>query len=102
MPVADRVKNKDTILTQMDGLLKSGKDVIKDGEFKFANFGKKELSNFTKSMDNLKISKTKQDELISTLINAKNSFNRLQSDLLQGNNLTIKNQQELQTFLVKD
>ena len=98
MPVADRVKNKDTILTQMDGLLKSGKDVIKDGEFKFANFGKKELSNFTKSMDNLKISKTKQDELISTLINAKNSFNRLQSDLLQGNNLTIKNQQELQTF----
>jgi len=98
MSATDKIKNKDELLTQMDSLLKTSKDKIVGNEFRFIGFNEKKLKDFKKSLDNIKVSKKDQDVLISTLINSKNSFNRLQSDLLQGGNLTTNNQGELLEF----
>ena len=98
MPAADRIKNKDELLTQMDGLLKTSKDKIIGNEFRFIGFNDKRLKDFKQSLNNIKISKAKQEELISTLINSKKAFNRLQTDLLQGGNLTTANKNELLQF----
>ena len=95
---AERTRNTDAILESMDGLLRTGKDTIKNNEVVFRNFDKKRLLDFKKSLNNLKISATKQDELIAALTNAKKAFNRLQTDLLQGGNLTTQNKDELLEF----
>jgi hypothetical protein len=97
-PAADKIKNKDELLTQMDSLLKSGKDVIKDNEVVFNNFDKKKLQDFYKSLENIKIPKKQQEELVTALTNSKKAFNRLESDLVGGGNLTAKNKEELLQF----
>tara|TARA_R100001440_G_scaffold1355_2_gene4567 strand:+ start:688 stop:4473 length:3786 start_codon:yes stop_codon:yes gene_type:complete len=95
---AERVKNTDTILEQMDGLIRTGKDTIRNNEVVFKNFDKKRLTDFRKSLSNLKIPETKQDELVAAVTNSKKAFNRLQTDLLQGGNLTTTNKDELLDF----
>ena len=95
---AERVKNTDTILEQMDGLIRTGKDTIKNNEVVFKNFDKKRLTDFKKSLSNLKIPAAKQDELVDAVTNSKKAFNRLQTDLLQGGNLTTTNKDELLNF----
>ena len=60
---AERVKNTDAILEQMDGLIRTGKDTIVNNEVVFRNFNKKRLLDFKKSLTNLKIPAAKQDEL---------------------------------------
>jgi hypothetical protein len=95
---AERVKNTDTILEQMDGLIRTGKDTIVNNEVVFRNFDKKRLTDFKKSLTNLKIPTKKQDELVSAVTNSKKAFNRLQTDLLQGGNLTTTNKDELLDF----
>jgi hypothetical protein len=97
-PAADKIKNKDELLTQMDSLLKSGKDVIKDNEVVFNNFDKKKLQDFYKSLENIKVPKKQQEELVTALTNSKKAFNRLESDLVGGGNLTAKNKEELLQF----
>jgi hypothetical protein len=82
----------------MDGLLRTGKDTIKNNEVVFRNFDKKRLLDFKKSLNNLKIPAAKQDELIAALTSSKKAFNRLQTDLLQGGNLTTQNKDELLEF----
>ena len=98
MPAADRIKNKDELLSQMDGLLKTSKDKIINKEFRFTGFNDKKLKDFKQSLKNINVSKKDQEELISTLINSKKAFNRLQTDLLQGGNLTTENKTELLDF----
>ena len=98
MPAADKIKNKDEILTQMDSLLKSGKDTIRNDEFIFQGFNRDKLTNFKKSLNNIQVPKKNQDKLVSALINSKKAFNRLQTDLLQGGNLTTQNKNELTEF----
>ena len=98
LTAAERTRNTDSILESMDGLLRTGKDTIKNNEVLFRNFDKKRLLDFKKSLNNLKISAAKQDELIAALTNAKKAFNRLQTDLLQGGNLTTQNKNELLEF----
>jgi hypothetical protein len=95
---AERVKNTDAILEQMDGLIRTAKDTIVNNEVVFRNFNKKELINFKKSLTNLKIPAEKQDELVAAVTNSKKAFNRLQTDLLQGGNLTTTNKDELLNF----
>ena len=95
---AERVKNTDGILEQMDGLIRTGKDTIVKNEVVFRNFDKKRLTDFKKSLTNLKIPAAKQDELIAAVTNSKKAFNRLQTDLLQGGNLTTTNKDELLDF----
>jgi len=95
---AERVKNTDTILEQMDGLIRTGKDTIVKNEVVFRNFDKKRLTDFKKSLTNLKIPAAKQDELVAAVTNSKKAFNRLQTDLLQGGNLTTTNKDELLDF----
>jgi len=95
---AERVKNTDAILEQMDGLIRTGKDTIVNNEVVFRNFDKKRLVDFKKSLTNLKIPAAKQDELIAAVTNSKKAFNRLQTDLLQGGNLTTTNKNELLDF----
>ena len=95
---AERVKNTDAILEQMDGLIRTGKDTIVKNEVVFRNFDKKRLTDFKKSLTNLKIPAAKQDELIAAVTNSKKAFNRLQTDLLQGGNLTTTNKDELLDF----
>jgi hypothetical protein len=95
---AERVKNTDTILEQMDGLIRTGKDTIRNNEVVFRNFDKKRLTDFKKSLTNLKIPAAKQDELVAAVTNSKKAFNRLQTDLLQGGNLTTTNKDELLDF----
>ena len=97
-PVADKIKNKDELLTQMDSLLKSGKDTIKDNQVIFNNFDKKKLQDFYKSMENIKVPQKQQEELVTALTNSKKAFNRLESDLVGGGNLTASNQSELLQF----
>jgi hypothetical protein len=97
-PVADKIKNKDELLTQMDSLLKSGKDTIRNNEVLFNNFDKKKLQDFYKSMDNIKVPKKQQEELVTALTNSKKAFNRLESDLVGGGNLTTQNKDELLQF----
>ena len=82
----------------MDGLIRTGKDTIKNNEVVFRNFDKKRLTDFKKSLTNLKIPTKKQDELVSAVTNSKKAFNRLQTDLLQGGNLTTTNKDELLDF----
>ncbi len=55
------------ILTQMDGLIRTGKDTIKNNEVSFKNFDKKKLKDFKKSLNNIKIPAKKQDELIAAV-----------------------------------
>ena len=95
---AERVKNTDAILEGMDGLIRTGKDTIINNEVVFRNFDKKRLTDFKKSLTNLKIPAAKQDELIAAVTNSKKAFNRLQTDLLQGGNLTTTNKNELLDF----
>jgi len=95
---AERVKNTDAILEQMDGLIRTGKDTIVNNEVVFRNFDKKRLTDFKKSLTNLKIPAAKQDELVAAVTNSKKAFNRLQTDLLQGGNLTSTNKDELLNF----
>ena len=95
---AERTRNTDAILESMDGLLRTGKDTIKNNEVVFRNFDKKRLLDFKKSLSNLKIPASKQDELIAALTSSKKAFNRLQTDLLQGGNLTTQNKDELLEF----
>tara|TARA_X000001388_G_scaffold52760_1_gene38517 strand:+ start:816 stop:4604 length:3789 start_codon:yes stop_codon:yes gene_type:complete len=99
--VAARTKNTDEIVTRMDELLKSGTDAVKKvggkDTFKFVNFGKKELKEFYNSLDNIKIPKKQQQELVSTLTNSRNAFNALKTNLLQGGNLQ-KGNKELSDF----
>jgi hypothetical protein len=95
---AERTRNTDSILESMDGLLRTGKDTIKNNEVVFRNFDKKRLLDFKKSLNNLKIPAAKQDELIAALTSSKKAFNRLQTDLLQGGNLTTQNKDELLEF----
>ena len=95
---AERVKNTDAILEGMDGLIRTGKDTIVNNEVVFRNFDKKRLADFKKSLTNLKIPAAKQDELIAAVTNSKKAFNRLQTDLLQGGNLTTTNKNELLDF----
>jgi hypothetical protein len=95
---AERVKNTDAILEGMDGLIRTGKDTIINNEVVFRNFDKKRLADFKKSLTNLKIPAAKQDELIAAVTNSKKAFNRLQTDLLQGGNLTTTNKNELLDF----
>ena len=95
---AERTKNADAILESMDGLIRTGKDTIRNNEVVFKNFDKKRLTDFRKSLSNLKIPETKQDELVSAVTNSKKAFNRLQTDLLQGGNLTTSNKDELLDF----
>jgi len=95
---AERTRNTDAILESMDGLLRTGKDTIKNNEVVFRNFDKKRLLDFKKSLNNLKIPAAKQDELIAALTSSKKAFNRLQTDLLQGGNLTTQNKDELLEF----
>ena len=64
----------------------------------FRNFDKKRLTDFKKSLTNLKIPTAKQDELVAAVTNSKKAFNRLQTDLLQGGNLTTTNKDELLDF----
>jgi len=94
----ERVKNTDAILESMDGLIRTGKDTIVNNEVVFRNFDKKKLLDFKKSLTNLKIPAAKQDELIAAVTNSKKAFNRLQTDLLQGGNLTTTNKDELLNF----
>ena len=95
---AERVKNTDAILEGMDGLIRTGKDTIVNNEVVFRNFDKKRLADFKKSLTNIKIPAAKQDELIAAVTNSKKAFNRLQTDLLQGGNLTTTNKEELLNF----
>jgi len=95
---AERTRNTDAILESMDGLLRTGKDTIKNNEVVFRNFDKKRLLDFKKSLNNLKIPEAKQNELIAALTSSKKAFNRLQTDLLQGGNLTTQNKDELLEF----
>ena len=95
---AERVKNTDAILEGMDGLIRTGKDTIINNEVVFRNFDKKRLADFKKSLTNIKIPAAKQDELIAAVTNSKKAFNRLQTDLLQGGNLTTTNKEELLNF----
>jgi len=95
---AERVKNTDAILEGMDGLIRTGKDTIVNNEVVFRNFDKKRLIDFKKSLTNIKIPAAKQDELIAAVTNSKKAFNRLQTDLLQGGNLTTTNKEELLNF----
>ncbi len=57
MPAADRIKNKDELLTQMDGLLKTSKDKIIRNEFRFTGFNDKKLKDFKQSLNNINVSK---------------------------------------------
>ena len=98
IPAAERVKNKDAILTQMDDLLKTADDSVVNNEFVFKGFNKNKMKDFKKSLDNIKIGKKQQDELVSSLIKSKEAFNRLQTDLLAGGNLTLSNKNELLDF----
>ena len=98
MPAAERLKNKDAILTQMDELLKTADDTIKNNEFVLKGFKKDKINKFRESLENINIPKKQQDELIQSLINSKKAFNRLQTDLLGGGNLTISNKNELIDF----
>ena len=98
MPAAERIKNKDAILTQMDDLLKTADDKIINNEFRFTGFKKNKIQDFRKSLNNIKVGKKQQDELVSSLINSKKAFNRMQTDLLQGGNLTTQNKNELTDF----
>ena len=95
---AERVKNTDAILEGMDGLIRTGKDTIVNNEVVFRNFDKKRLIDFKKSLTNIKIPAAKQDELIAAVTSSKKAFNRLQTDLLQGGNLTTTNKEELLNF----
>lgn len=95
---ADKIKNKDELLTQMDSLLKSGKDSIKNNEVVFNSFDGKKLKDFYKSLDNINVPKKQQEELVAALTNSKKAFNRLETDLVGGGNLTAKNKDELLQF----
>ena len=95
---ADKIKNKDELLTQMDGLIKGAKDTVVGNEVVFQNFNKTQLKNFYQSLDNIKVPKKQQEELVSAITNSKTAFNRLQTDLLQGGNLTLKNKNEVTDF----
>jgi hypothetical protein len=95
---AERIKNKDELLTQMDGLIRGAKDRIINDEVVFQNFNKKQLKEFRTSLNNINVPKQKQEELITALTSSKNAFNRLQTDLLQGGNLTTKNKDEILDF----
>ena len=94
---ASRVKNTDLIVEQMDNLLKSGKDQIKDNKFLFQYFDKKKLSDFNKSLENIGVPKEQRQSLIGTLTDARNSFNTLKSQVLQGGNVNVGNK-ELNEF----
>ena len=95
---AEKIKNKDELLTQMDGLIKGAKDRIINDEIVFQNFNKKQLKEFRTSLNNINVPKQKQEELITALTSSKNAFNRLQTDLLQGGNLTTTNKNEVLDF----
>ena len=95
---AEKIKNKDELLTQMDGLIRSAEDRIVNNEIVFKNFNKKQLKEFRNSLNNINVPKQKQEELITALTSSKNAFNRLQTDLLQGGNLTTKNKDEILDF----
>ena len=95
---AEKIKNKDELLTQMDGLIRTAKDKIVGDEIIFNNFDGKKLKEFRNSLNNINVPKQKQEELISALRNSKKSFNRLQTDLLQGGNLTTANKNEVLEF----
>ena len=95
---AEKIKNKDELLTQMDGLIRGAKDRIVNDEVVFQNFNKKQLKEFRTSLNNINVPKQKQEELITALTSSKNAFNRLQTDLLQGGNLTTKNKDEILDF----
>ena len=56
---AERVKNTDAILEQMDGLIRTGKDTIRNNEVVLKIFDKKRLTDFRKSLSNLKIPENK-------------------------------------------
>ena len=68
---ATRIKNTDQIVEQMDNLLKSGSDKVVNNQFKFGTFGKKELTDFNKSLTNIGINKKGRDDLISVLTKAR-------------------------------
>jgi len=84
---ATRVKNTDQIVEQMDNLLKSGSDKVVNNQFKFGAFGKKELTDFSKSLTNIGINKKGRDDLISVLTKARNSFNTVKTQFLQSGNI---------------
>jgi hypothetical protein len=95
---AEKIKNKDELLTQMDSLIRSANDKIVGNKIIFNNFNGKQLKEFRNSLNNINVPKQKQEELISALRNSKKAFNRLQTDLLQGGNLTTKNKNEILDF----
>ena len=76
---ATRVKNTDEIVEQMDNLLKSGSDKVVNNQFRFGTFGKKELTDFNKSLTNIGINKKGKDDLISVLTKARESFNTVKT-----------------------
>tara|TARA_R100001443_G_scaffold109_1_gene427 strand:- start:1505 stop:5284 length:3780 start_codon:yes stop_codon:yes gene_type:complete len=84
---ATRVKNTDQIVEQMDNLLKSGGDKVVNNQFKFGAFGKKELTDFSKSLNNIGVNKKGRDDLISVLTKARNSFNTVKTQFLQSGNI---------------
>ena len=69
---ATRVKNTDEIVEQMDNLLKSGSDKVVNNQFRFGTFGKKELTDFNKSLTNIGINKKGRNDLISVLTKLEN------------------------------
>ena len=84
---ATRIKNTDQIVEQMDNLLKSGSDKVVNNQFKFGAFGKKELTDFNKSLTNIGINKKGRDDLISVLTKARNSFNSVKTQFLRSGNI---------------
>ncbi len=84
---ATRIKNTDEIVEQMDNLLKSGSDKVVNNQFKFGTFGKKELTDFNKSLTNIGINKKGKDDLISVLTKARDSFNTVKTQFLRSGNI---------------
>ena len=74
MPAAERVKNKDAILTQMDDLLKTADDTVVNNEFKRKGFNKTKMKDFKQSLDNIRVGKKQQNELVSSLTKIKKGF----------------------------
>ena len=109
---ATRVKNTDKIVEEMDNLLKSGSDKVVrrrnldtdevENVFAFQHFGKKELDNFTKSLDNIGVRKKQIKDLTDVLVRTRESFNAVKSQFLKTDNINQDlTNQELADFFSK-